>query len=308
MRLHVILIKTLVDLLSLKRTIALVILGMIPVIIMTIVFKYLVMVHPMSLQMETHTLIGIFTVLLFMWVAGFYLVVSVSATAANFISKEDTEGTLLIMISKPLHMFEVVLGKLLALIINTMLLQVVILLLSAVIFWFVLPIDPETLTAFLRLIPVALLYSLLVTVVFGSIAIALSTLMKSRVKITLVLMIVAVLIFFVGMIPRAVFTQYYETYYLYWGDLGYHLGNTFAMIMDHAGTGQMMPMIQMVMSIFTGIYVGVEESIDPDIGAFPPTLELTNYVDPVVSAALWLGVFAIALTIAMWAIERKEIN
>lgn len=308
MRFHIILTKTLNDLLSLKRTIALVLLGIFFPVILSPIWRDGMLNTPMSLEKETHYIVDNFTVLLFMWVTGLCLVITVATTAASFVSKEDTDGTLLIMVSKPINRFELVLGKFLALVINAMIIQAVVLLLSVMIFWFVLPIDPETFAALLGMIPWLLLYSLLVTIVFGSVAIAFSALMKSRVKIMLVLMIIIIWIFFVGMIPRTAFSSTYESFHLYYGDLGYHMGNTYTMLMDHTEAGQMMPQNQPFMTIFAGTYKDMNESFDPDIGAMPPSLELTDYISPGYSTVFWLAISAIALALAIWAIERKEVH
>ena len=164
MRFHIILRKTLGDLLTLKRTIILILLGVAPPTIMSIVWRNGMIRSPMSLQMQTHHVVDNFTIILFVWVAGLFLAITVAATAAGFISKEDTEGTLLLLISKPLNRFELVLGKFLALVANAMILQTIILLLCALIFWVALPIDPDTFRAVLALVPWVLLYSFLVTI------------------------------------------------------------------------------------------------------------------------------------------------
>ena len=78
-----------------------------------------------------------------------------------------------------------------------------------------LPIDPATFRALFGLFPWLLLYSLLVTLGFGAVAIAFSALMKSRVKIMLVIMLLIMLVFFGGMILRVVSSGAYETYYLF---------------------------------------------------------------------------------------------
>ena len=308
MRFHVILGKTLSDLLNLRRTIALVLVGVLFPVIMAFVWGSAMSKTPMSLQMQTHYVIDNFTIVLFMWVSGLFLAISVAATAAGFVSKEDTDGTLLLMVSKPIRRFEIVLGKLLALVVNAMILQTIVLLLAVLVFWVVMPIDPETFGALMGLVPWALLYSLLVTLAFGSVAVALSALMKSRVKITLLVMLLVMLVFFVGIIPRVILSSAYENFYLYYPDLGYHLGNTFTMLMGQAESGQMMPQTQPFMTIFAGTYKGVMESFDPDIGALPPSLELTNYVSPAASTAIWVGIIMISLGLAVWAVERKEVH
>ncbi|MFC1999582.1 ABC transporter permease subunit [Chloroflexota bacterium] len=308
MRFQVVFWKTLVDLLSLKRTIALVLIGISFPVIFSLVWRIELTGTPMSLDMQTHYIIDNLTVLSFMWIAGLFLAITVAATAAGFIAKEDTDGTLLLMVSKPINRFEIVLGKFLALVANAMILQIIILLLSALIFWIVLPMDPETFGSVLGLLPWLLLYSLLVTIAFGGISTALSTLMRSRVKITLVVMILIMLVFFVGIIPRVAFRTTYEDYHLYYGDLSYHLGNTYTMLIDQAESGQMMPQNQPFMTIFAGTYKGMEESFDPDIGAMPPSLELTNYVGSGVSVTIWVVISVLALGLAMWAVEKKEVH
>ena len=308
MRFHVVLWKTLGDLLSLKRTLALVLLGVSFPLIMSFVWKNGMVKTPMSLEMENHFVLDNFSIVLFMWVAGLFLAISVATTAAGFISKEDTDGTLLLLVSKPINRFEIVLGKFLALVINALLLQVIVLLLCILLFWVVLPIDPDTFASLMGMVPWLLLYSLLVTVAFGSVALALSSVMKSRVKITLVVMLLIMLVFFVPIIPRTVFVSAYEGFYLNYADLGYHLGNVFTTFVSRAEGGQMMPQNQPFMTIFAGTYKGFQESFDPDIGALPPSLGLTEYVSPVVSMFVWLAICAAALGVAVWAVERKEVH
>jgi len=308
LRFQVVLKKTLCDLLGLKRVISLVALGLFLPFIMSLVWRSSMLNSPMSLQMEIHYVMDNFTIILFMWVSGLILSIAVATTGAGFISKEDSDGTLLIMVSKPIKKWELVLGKYLALVINAMMLQTVVLLLSLLIFQLVLPIDPETFDAILMMLPWALLYSLLVTLVFSSIATAFSAIWKSRIRITVVLMLIIMLVFFVGIIPRTMFAGAYQAYYLYLVDLGYHLGNSFTMIMGYGPTGQMMPQNQFLMSMFAGTYKGLAESYDPDIGALPPSLQLSNYVSPVVSTVIWAVVIVGALALAMCAVNRKEIH
>jgi len=52
----------------------------------------------------------------------------------------------------------------------------------------------------------------------------------------------------------------------------------------------------------------VQEGLDPDIGAMPPSLEMTNYVAPTISVVILIGISVIMLILAMWAIERKEVH
>jgi len=309
MRFQIVLSKTLNDLMSLRRTVALVLLGLsVPVALAIIAWRESPQVSEMSLEMQIHYVINNFSIALFMWVAGLFLAVTVATTAAGFIAKEDSEGTLLLMVSKPIDRFEIVLGKFLALVISSMALQALILLLSVAIFWIVLPLDPDTFRALVKLIPWMFLYSIIVTIAFGAIATAFSVLMKSRVKIMLVLMIIIMVVFFIGMVVRTTSPQAYEDYRLYYPDLGYHLGNSFGLFVDRVESGKVLPESQALLGTFAGTYRSVEQSFDPDIGAMPGSLEATGYVSPAVSLAIWLAISAAALWLAAIAIKRKEVH
>lgn len=309
MRFHIVLSKTLNDLMSLRRTVALVLLGVsVPIAMAVTAWRHSPQISQMSLEMQIHYVINNFSIALFMWVAGFFLAITVATTAAGFISKEDSEGTLLLMVSKPIDRFEIVLGKFLALVVNSMVLQALILLISVAIFWIVLPLDPDTFRALVKLVPWMFLYSIVVTLAFGAIATAFSALMKSRVKIMLVLMIIIMVVFFIGMVVRTTSPEVYEDYRLYYPDLGYHLGNSFGVFLDHVESGKVLPESQALLGKFAGTYKSIEQSFDPDIGAMPASLEATGYVSPAISLAIWLVIFAAALGLAMAAINRKEVH
>lgn len=306
MRFQVIMEKTLDDLMSIRRTILLVLLG--TALTVLLVGGLSGIDADMSLEMQTQTLLDYFTLFVFLWTSGFFLTMAVATTAAGFISKEHDEGTLLILVSKPINRFEIVLGKFLALVINSLIIQGLILCLSVLSLWGMLSLDPYTVQALLSLLPWVFLYSVLVVLVFGSIAVALSTLMRSRVKIMLILMVIIMLSFFIGIVPRAVFPDAYETYYLCYADLGYHLGNTYVLLLDQSGSWGMMPSNQIMMAAFTGTYpFSPEGSYDPDIGSWPSSLELTNYVQPLVSLALWVVVSIAAIALSGFAMRRKEV-
>lgn len=305
MRSQIILEKTLDDLMSPRRTIILIILG---TGLMVLLVGGLSSSENKSLEAQTQTILDYFTMFAFLWVAGFFLAMAVASTAAGFISKEHDEGTLLILISKPVGRFEIVLGKFFALVISSLLLQGITLCLCVVGLWAMLSLDPYVVRSLLGLLPWVFLYSILVVLVFGSIAVALSSLMRSRTKIMLILMVVVMLTFFIGMVPRTAFSDAYVSYYLYYGDLGYHLGNTMVLLLDQSSGWRMMPSNQIMMAVFTGTYpFSPEGSFDPDIGAWPSSLEMTNYVPPLASLAIWITACAGAMVLSAVAMRRKEI-
>jgi len=157
-----------------------------------------------------------------------------------------------------------------------------------------------------------------VALIFGSLTIAISSLLKNRVIMTVILTALIMVIFSAGMSVRIWNHDAYEDYHLYYLDPGYHLGNTYVCFLDRAESGRMTPQIQAWLGMFTGTYragagtvltmfLGTPESFDPDIGAMPPSLEKTNYLNPAVSIMLCLAISAAALGVARLAMERKEV-
>ena len=81
----------------------------------------------------------------------------------------------------------------------------------------------------------------------------------------------------------------------------------------------MTPQIQAFMGVFTGTYkAGVEEAVlamftgssksfDPDIGAMPPSLERTDYLNPILSAMLCIIISTSAILLAKTTIQKKDV-
>jgi len=312
--------KTIRELMSLRRLAVVIIAGLAPAILFgAAILRESFRSGVMSLEMQTHSLVGYFLLISFMWIAGFYIAYVITTSGMDFVSKEEEDGTLLLMVSKPISRFQFILGKFLALLVTTLLLELVILFGSIVVFWVLLGLDADIIKPLIGLVPWIFLYSVIVVILFDSLTIAISTLFKSRVLKTVLTMLLVMLVFGVGPILRTVWPTTYENYHLYYIDPGYHLGNTYVSLSDQAESGRMTPQIQAYLGMFTGTYkagmyemmlvmfTGSSESFDPDIGAMPPSLEKTNYLTPLVSVLLCFAVSAAALGVARVAIERKEV-
>ena len=312
--------KTIRELMSLRRLAVVIIAGLAPAILFgAAILRESFRSGVMSLEMQTHSLVGYFLLISFMWIAGFYIAYVITTSGMDFVSKEEEEGTLLLMVSKPISRFQFILGKFLALLVTTLLLELVILFGSILVLWVLLGLDAEVIRALVGLVPWIFLYSIIAALLFNALTIAISTLFKGRVLKTVLTMLLVMLIFGAGPFLRTLWPSTYEDYHLYYVDPGYHLGNTYVSISTRAESGRMTPQTQAYLGIFTGTYkAGMEEmllsmftgsskSFDPDIGAMPPSLEKTNYLTPVVSVLLCFAVSAAALGVARVAIERKEV-
>ena len=74
MRFHVVMAKTVGELMGLRRTIPLVAGGLVPAVFFSLTFwRESLQAGTMSLEMETSFLVGWFILICFLWMAGFYL-------------------------------------------------------------------------------------------------------------------------------------------------------------------------------------------------------------------------------------------
>lgn len=312
--------KTVRELMSLKRLAVVIIAGLLPAFLFGgVVWRESFTSGAMSLEMQTHAIVGYFLVFSFIWIAGFYIAYMIITSGMDFVSKEEEEGTLLLMVSKPIGRFQFILGKFLALLVTTLLIELVVLFGSILLFWTLLGLEPESVRALTGLVFWIFLYSVIIIILFDALTIAISTLFRGRALKMVLAMFLVALVFGVGPILRISWPGTYENSHLYYIDPGYHLGNAYVSISGQAISGRMTPRSQAGLGIFTGTYkggmeemllamfTGSSESFDPDIRAMPPSLERTNYLSPLVSVLLFLVVSAAALGGTKMAIERKEV-
>ncbi len=312
MRFHIVMLKTLKDLFSIKRSLVFLIISLIPVFIFAnvsqreAVFNFKVMTLPMQIQMMN----GIFIIMSFIWIAGIPLVLLAAMTCGSFISKEEQDGTLLLLASKPIRRYEIIIGKFFAFLVSTMILELIAFLLAPLLTFNLLDLDPSALTSMLNMVPSLYLYSLFVTFVFGAISATLSVLSRNRVKVVMVLVALTILIYFGFSIIRGwtVPLGVYDKYGMNYFDVNYQLGNSYVFFLEQSGV-KIMPPIQGILGQFTGVYEATDPEMvfDPDLGAMPSSLELKKYNTPLVSLSIWLGLAVFLLVTGILKFEKKEI-
>ena len=321
MAFSVVMARTMGELLGLRRTAILLVVGLLPVwFVAYVVWRGSFQAGAMALPMQTGFLAGYFLVVSFLWLTGFYLAYLLIGTSGlELIDGERQKGTLLLMVSKPISRLQFLLGKFLALVVTSLLLEAIVLLGSILVFVLVLGIDPDTTSALWGLMPWMFLFSVLATLLFASVSIALSTLVSSNLIRSVGFMAILMVVFVAGIVLRFGWPGIYEDYRLYYMDGGYNLGNAYVMLLDQAETGRMTPQSQAWLGLTTGAYkagaqevlltmfMGSAASFDPDIGAMPPSLEKSGYLSPAVSVALCLAIAAGAFTAAATGLNRKEV-
>lgn len=256
-----------------------------------------------SLQMRTYFATSQVLLLAYYVLAGFFIAMLVSSTAARFIAEEENDGTLLILASKPIRRRDILLGKLVALLVRTVLLEAILLILLALGSSLILHLDGSALGAFLKAVLWLLLYSFLTICLFGAVAAALSALSRNLVLIMTFMSLMVMFCFLVGPLVRSTMPAdggLYMRYHLYYIDLSYHLQNAFVPFWAQSSGGEIIPQ-------FSG-WFGFRYIVTQPSGLYLECVTTCGYFYPLASMALLLSISATALIVAWQALERKDIH
>jgi ABC-type transport system involved in multi-copper enzyme maturation permease subunit len=258
----------------------------------------------------------LFIILPMIYFLSFGLIYSifVGAQSAGLICEEIEKGTMLILISKPIGRIQIFLGKFFAVFCFGALVS---LLSTFVIGWFSVLIATANLEHFIVMVPrlwFIWFYSLYINLIFCSISMALSSIMKSGKKVGGII-IAIVLITFIGFFMiKMLAAAFYVKYYLYMVDIGYHLGYIFVLFNDFFGAIPATSAWQGDFNMYTGVFNapslfgGTGESLDSaqqiDLGGYP----LNNYVTPLGSFLIWTGFSLLLLAFGLFKLKTREIS
>ena len=310
MRFHTITIKTLSDMFRLKRSIIFLIAVMILPFIISSIMSGLFDFSSMTLANQSQSVAMFYLMIMFVWVAGIPLVLFASVTCGDFITKEENDGTLLLLTSKPVRRYEIVLGKYFAFIINILILELIAIVFTPLIMYWLLPIDPSVLDTMASLIPSLILYSMFIAITFGALATALSCISRSRFKTIMVLVTLTIGIFLGFMFFRGymVASNIYDPYVV-WEDVNYHMGNSYMFFLDSSGY-RITPTSQAMLGMLTGTYDATDPSMlyDQDLGAMFPSIPRTDYIPPILSMLVWSAFTFILLIIGILRFQKREIR
>ncbi len=263
----------------------------------------------LPLRMQEQTLAGLSAMISFIWTLGIPVMALVGVISAKCIAGEEEEGSLRILLSKPVRRWEVILGKFLGILIFTFLIMLAGLFIHSLFSYSVLGASSTALsTGVVSPMLPKIVYALFTSFFVGSIATGIAVLTGSKTKTLLVVIVVFALMFFGFIIVRLATepTGVYKGYGLYSVDVNYHLGNSYVFIHDSLGA-QLDPPIQSEFGAMAGTYDISGAGVDPLIGGMPASLPLKGYVSPLGSFIGILLVSVAVLASATFYFGRKEI-
>jgi ABC-type transport system involved in multi-copper enzyme maturation permease subunit len=243
----------------------------------------------------------------YFWVGGIVLAFFASWIVTDFVAGEVSRGTLLSLITKPIHRWEVILGKFIAYIIFITIVELIAIFITIYVLVTFSGAHISVMSDLIQYIPILLLFALFVALVFGTIPLALSTISKSRVLV-MIIMAAFVIIMYLGFyIIRSRAPDFYVDYQLFHFDIGYHMGNVFNSFIEIANI-KLTPVYQDLMGLFAGTHdLGV--SLDePDQGFLLASIPLTNYYSKAVSWLIWTLMPIGLMVLALFSLNRKEVQ
>ena len=307
--------KTFRELLSLRRVLSYIGLSIVfPFVFTMIVSGQLTgTLADMNIDFQIATVVNYFAFYSFFWNAGILLILYCGLTASTFISSEESGGTLIFLLTKPIRRTTLYVGKFLGYFVNMAILQFVSLLFGLTITCTLFDVSSAVFIAGLKFLVPIYLYALLMIAVIGLILGFLSIINKRMVISVLVIMFLIIFIYFLGIIFRVAIPTYYESGHLYLIDMGYNLSLIFTTFLGYFGF-QPIPFFQQNFGLFFGTYVSMFSDVSEFLGSADPEngltflLPETGYINPIVSIIVMVAITALLFILGLIILERKDIG
>jgi ABC-2 type transport system permease protein len=239
-----------------------------------------------------------------LWAGAIPLMLLGAVASATSLAKEAEQGTLQILLSKPVRRTEVLLGTFGAIVGFVLFVGIASLLLTGLaLFEFSGTSAAALEEGLFGALPGLLAFVLLLAVFVAALGLALAVRTGNRLQTGLGSLVVPALYF--AFFPiRALAGASYEDYYLYLLDVNYHFGNAFVVLVE-ALNGGFDAETQAYVTTFTGVYDAEQAEAEPQ--NLPESLDLAGHVDPVVSLLAIVLVSAGLLAYATVRFQRMDV-
>lgn len=260
-----------------------------------------------SFDYITERMIVLFCVISFVMITGIVLCIIVANTSSGLFANEIHEGTLRLLVAKPIKRSSLVLGKILGTILGGVVYSVLSLIIVLAITCLFTSIDQNIVLNLIKYAIAISLYGTFLTAFVGSVGSFLSTCFKKKVPALLILVGVGFFAYAIFPIMRLFLTQKYPSLNFSYIDINFHLGIIFNQFIELVGGLQGTTNQIDLFNFFTGLFKTV--SIDSDItlndaGSLYALNQSINHIVVLISYSL-ISVGLYALTFKQMA--KKDI-
>ncbi len=221
-----------------------------------------------TIPSQIESLKVVFTSLVFFYIGGIGLILLIMIFGLDIFATEEYEGTMKILVAKPVSRSSIIIGKILGLVLGTFIYFISTLLISLALFSIFTRIDRDVFIGLIKIVPSFILYGIFVIILFSSLSALLSSLFRKKVPSIILFVLLVLGTFGIMPILRSISIQrnvYYESK-LYILDLNSHLGNLFMEFVEQGKEEN--EIYSTSLNMFTGRYIS--SLYDPDI-------DQTNY-------------------------------
>lgn len=199
----------------------------------------------------------------FLYLGGVGLVILIMLFGLDIFATEEYEGTMRILVAKPVSRSSIILGKIFGLLIGSFIYYVSSILLSVTIFSLFIGIDKDAFLGFIKIIPSFILYGIFVIIIFSSLSALLSSLFKKKIPSIIIFVILILGIYGIFPIVRIITIQQniYFSNNLQLVDVNSHLGNVFMSTIEQGKEEN--EIYNYSLNWFTGRYI--TDFNDPDV-------------------------------------------
>lgn len=229
------------------------------VIISTILISiaYLLSSSYQTIESQKIVMTEIFVILNFIWLSGILLNIKVLITGTGLFASEESSGTMRMLFARPLKRSSIITGKLLGLLVGSIIYMITSLIISFGLYSLITNIDRDVLIHLLKIIPSFIIYGIFIIFLFGGLSALFSSLFKGRVPALIIMVILVLLTFGILPIGRLILTNFgkYEKFYIQYVDTNYHIGSIYVDILEGNNNIKISPMVEDSLGIFTGAYL-----------------------------------------------------
>ena len=215
----------------------------------------------------------------------------------DIFATEEYEGTMRILVAKPVSRKSIILGKILGLLLGTFTYYITSLILSLFIYSLFLRLDRDVLIGILKLIPSFIIYALFIIICITSVTSILSTLFKKKTPGVVILVILVLGIYGVLPTARNIISGrgLYEDLNLQYIDVNSHFGNIYMSLIEKGKEDNEL-YSQMIM-LFTGRYK--ENYRDPDfIDNY--NIQKNDLINVPIPATIYILLSILLFSIQLW--------
>lgn len=247
-----------------------------------------------------------YSLFVFFWLSGIALIIMIMIFGLDIFATEEYEGTMRILVAKPVSRKSIVLGKILGLLLGSFIYYMGSLLISISIFSLFLRLDKDVFIGLVYMLPSLILYGIFIILLFSSIMSLLSSLFKKKVPSIIILIILILGIYGVLPIARIITIQreiYYESK-LYVVDVNSHFGNILMSLIENGKEEN--ELYSETISLFTGRYIN--SNYDPDMTDSNAYIKKNDYINVSLLSSIYILTSIVLFAFSYRIMTKKDIT